>query len=236
MKNLRRYLSIIRAIPKLTYKQDGLFTRHSISFMNESAFIDAYNAGVSTGSWGTMDIQWRVHTILWAATQALKVEGDFVECGTNRGGFARAIVSYLGFENLNRFFFLLDTFQGIDREVLSAEEKDKKLPSYTDCYQDVINTFSPYKNIRIIKGSVPSILAEVPSQKVAFLSIDMNNYIPEIAAINFFWPKMLKGGVVVLDDFAYEGYEEQNKAFTNWAEQNSVKILTLPTGQGLLIK
>lgn len=233
---IRKFLSYIRSFPKLKYSQDGLFTIHSATFMSEERFIKAYQAGNSTKSWNNMRIDWRVHTILWAANQALSVEGDFVECGTNRGGFASAIISYLEFDKRGRTFFLLDTFKGIDYEILNESEKHKQLPQYSDCYEDVVKTFAPFKNVQIIRGTVPTILRLVPSQKIAFMSIDMNNILPEKSALDFFWPKLSVGGIIVLDDFAYAGFEEQNMGHIEWAKEHNTSILTLPTGQGIIIK
>lgn len=42
--------------------------------------------------------------------------------------------------------------------------------------------------------------------------------------------------MLFMDDYAYQGYEPQKKAFDAFAAENSVNILSLPAGQGLLIK
>jgi len=41
---------------------------------------------------------------------------------------------------------------------------------------------------------------------------------------------------VLLDDYGHSGHEEQKRAFDGFALSKDVKILTLPTGQGLIIK
>lgn len=223
---------------QMTYAKDGLYTIHNCSFITENDFNKAYLAGKRTGSWGTQDLEWRVHTVLWAARKAFQLEGDFVECGVNKGGFSRAIIDYLGFEKSGKKFYLLDTFEGFDMDLLLESEK-KRYPKgtpYSNTYEEVINTFKEFPNVEIIKGAVPGTLSEVRAEKVAFLSIDMNCVQPEIAAMDFFWPKMVSGAVIILDDFAYTGFEEQNSAHTAWAKKNKIDILTIPTGQGLIIK
>jgi predicted O-methyltransferase YrrM len=76
----------------------------------------------------------------------------------------------------------------------------------------------------------------VEIKEVAYLSIDMNIAYPERAAIEHFWPRIVPGGVVVLDDYAFAGYDEQRRSMDEFARHAGVPILTLPTGQGLLIK
>lgn len=207
--------------------------------MRDADFIKAEKAGAATGSWAK--IQWRVHTILWAASHCKNIEGDFVECGTNKGGYAKAICEYLDFKNINKTFYLLDTFEGLDETLLTNSEKEagKKeyfRAAYSDCFDEVQETFSSEPNVKLIKGSVPGTLVQVPSEKISFLSIDMNNVNPEIAAMDFFWDKLSKGGIIVLDDYAYVTYNFQHEAHDNWAKKKGIKILSLPTGQGLIIK
>ena len=83
---------------------------------------------------------------------------------------------------------------------------------------------------------MPGTLTQVAANKVAFLSIDMNCIAPEIAALNYFWDKLSKGGMIVLDDYAYVTCDLQYEAHNAWAAEKGIKILTLPTGQGLIVK
>jgi len=65
----------------------------------------------------------------------------------------------------------------------------------------------------------------------------MNNAVSEIAAIDFFWDKLVPGGVVVLDDYSYSvQFMEQHSAFDKFCTQHNVRVLELPTGQGLIFK
>jgi len=238
----RRIKKILRGTSgshKITYNQDGLSTVHNNGFMKDTAFAKAEQAGASTGSWS--DIHWRVHTILWAASHCKNIEGDFVECGSNKGGFARAICEYLSFKDVNKDFYLLDTFKGLATTHFNENEKkagrDVVLQdAYTDCYSEVVKTFQPFTNVKIIRGTVPETLVDVKSDKIAFLSVDMNCVEPELAALNFFWDKLSTGGMIVLDDYAYVDYYHQYEAHNKWASTKGIKILSLPTGQGLIVK
>lgn len=223
----------------VTYDQDGLTTIHNIGFMQLPDFRKAEAAGAATGSW--KNIHWRVHTILWAASHCRAIEGDFVECGTNKGGFARSICEYISFAGSGKKFYLLDTFKGLAENLLTEEEKKAGKKEhfqdvYTDCYDEVKKTFAPFPFVEIIRGLVPDTLPEVKSNSIAFLSIDMNSVTPEIEALNYFWPKLSMGGMIVLDDYAYVTCDLQYTAHNNWATEKGVKILSLPTGQGLIVK
>jgi O-methyltransferase len=231
--------------PNYTYDEDGLATFHNCDFMKDELFIEAYKLGEATykGSDSFMEnakLHWRVYVVCWAAAHASHMEGDFVECGVNRGWLSRSVIHYVDFARLNKKFYLLDTFEGFsDKYLMEGEIELNKISRsyhYEDCYESVRETFNKFHNVEIIKGPVPETLEQVKSTKVCYLSIDMNCVIPEIAAANFFWDKIVYGGVIILDDYGWEGHHMQKKAFDDFALQKGVKILSLPTGQGLIIK
>jgi O-methyltransferase len=221
------------------YNSDGMITTHTCKFIEDKDFARAYKAAEkATGL--KLHAEWRTHTVLWAARQCITLDGDFVECGVNRGFFSRAIIEYLDFSKSKKMFYLLDTFEGMPTGYATTEEKkinDPEKWKYDNVYNYVKKTFKKYKNVRIIKGEVPGTLKSVRTGKVAYLSLDMNSMKPEIAAAEYFWDKIVPGGIIVLDDYAYDiMYEEQRKAFDRFAKERNTQVLTLATGQGLIIK
>jgi len=218
-----------------TYAEDGLMARRLANFLRSDKFTAAYTAGKSTGSWEAMELRWRVFVACWAAGHAKLIPGDFVECGVNRGGISRAVMEYTDFSNIDKRFYLLDTYSGIP---LSMKRSAAAVAyTYSECYEEVRKTFSQFPNVRIIRGVVPETLSSVDSDKIAYLSIDMNCAAPEIAAAEFFWDKMSPSGVIVLDDYCYsEHHILQQKAFDEFAKYRGTEILPLPTGQGLIMK
>jgi hypothetical protein len=88
----------------------------------------------------------------------------------------------------------------------------------------------------LIRGPVPDTLSQVDIHKVAYLSIDMNCTGPEEEALRHFWPKMSPGGIVVLDDYGFSGHESQKRAADRVALSVGVQVLSLPTGQGVMVK
>ena len=223
---------------KATYNQDGLVTAHNADFMRDSRFAAAYRAGLSTGSWTFGDLHWRAYVVCWAAARGVDLEGDFVECGVNRGGYALSVINYVDFERLDKTFYLLDTYEGLVERYISPEERGSGVRGgeYEPCYDAVVNTFGTYSNVEIIKGAVPDTLGLVDTERVAFLSLDMNTRDPEIAAAEFFWDRMTSGAAIVLDDYGWRKHLEQKRAFDDFARRRSTQVLALPTGQGLIFK
>ncbi len=221
---------------KRKYNQDGLATTHSNDFAFEPRFEKAYDAAFATGSWSGTHIHWRAHVICWAAAAASNLEGDFVECGTDRGGTAMLVLVYLQEKILNRQFLLFDTFRGLDKSVSSTKEIERSREAYPDCYEEVVLRFKSYQNIKIVRGVIPmSLEGQIPN-KIAYLHIDLNSANVERTAIEALWPSIVDGGIVVLDDYNWTARADQKKSMDEFARMQGIHILSLPTGQGLMIK
>jgi SAM-dependent methyltransferase len=227
------------------YDQDGLRSIHNHEFMDDPAFRKAYARGVHAAG-DDYRWHWRVHIGLWTGVCAARLDGDFIECGVNRGFLSSAIMEYLNWDSLGKHFYLLDTFRGLDERFVSpadrasgAVEKNRKsLGSgfYVQGIEGVRANFSQWKNVSLIEGSIPETLPQIRAKKIAYLHLDMNCSMPEIAAIQFLWERLVPGAFVVLDDYAYYGYLSQKIAMDRFAQEKGIKIVSLPTGQGLLVK
>lgn len=227
------------------YDQDGLRSIHNHDFMTEPRFVEAYGRGVQAAgvdyAW-----HWRVHLGLWAARTAAHLPGDFVECGVNRGFLSSAIMRLLDWDTTGRHFYLLDTFRGIDERFVTADEREGGIVEqsrelldagfYVTGADAVRRNFAEWRNHTIIEGAVPDTLGHIHARQIAFLHLDMNCAPPEVAALEALWPRLVPGAPVLLDDYAYRGYEPQKAAIDALAERLGVAVAALPTGQGLLIK
>ncbi|NBU17397.1 MAG: class I SAM-dependent methyltransferase, partial [Actinobacteria bacterium] len=155
--------------------------------MADPAFQRAYARGVAAV--GTdYRWHWRVHVGLWAASCASRIDGDFVECGVNRGFLSSAIMALLDWDRIGKTFYLLDTFTGIDERFVSPEEMSdgilgrntEHLSSgfYTTDVDTVRRNFAEWQNVRIVVGSIPDTLADVTASTIAFLHLDLNCSLP----------------------------------------------------------
>lgn len=228
------------------YDEDFLVTWYkNVSFLASERFRAAYDAGMQTGhnigGGGDLHIRWRLHVLCWAATHAARLEGDFVECGVNTGIFSVTVMRYIEFQRLPKRFYLFDTYRGAPDDQYTGKEgedgrRERYREYYGECYGLARKNFAPFPNAVLVRGEVPSTLTQAQVGKVAYLSIDMNIAYPEIEALRFFWGRLVRGAPVVLDDYAWCGHEEQKAGTDAFARAQGTEVLTLPTGQGLLIK
>jgi Macrocin-O-methyltransferase (TylF) len=227
------------------YAEDGLFTFHNDNFRADTVFRAAYTRGVRAGNGVDPHFEWRVHVALWAAATALRVPGDFVECGVNAGMMSSAIMHHLGWSGIDRKFYLVDTFAGPVFELYSGAERQAgavetarellAAGAYVTDIDRVRCNFSEWPNAIVIPGPIPDVLPHIAVDRIAFLHIDLNCAMPERAALEHFWTHLSTGALVLLDDYAHERHACQQEEMHGAAEALGAQILSLPTGQGLII-
>src|SRR5207249_646646 len=119
---------------------------------------------------------------LSCAKHASKLPGDFVECGVNHGMISTAVLAYLPWSTLNKRFFLLDTWAGIDERYLLEEERQAGYlensrasvasGKYASNVDAVRANFAEWERVILVQGPIPETLSQVDSTQVAYLHVD----------------------------------------------------------------
>ena len=91
----------------------------SMGFLNDPAFAEAWEEVRGAHIYDQYDhlqsIAWRMHTLVWAARNALRLpEGDLVECGVFQGDMSYVVYRAAGVAGSGRQMHLFDSFEGID--------------------------------------------------------------------------------------------------------------------------
>jgi hypothetical protein len=228
------------------YARDSLFTANNHHFQDDPAFRAAYARGVRASAGADPHMQWRVHVALWAAGIAARLPGDFVECGVNAGFVSSAIMQRLDWAKTGKRFYLIDTFSGpllaqysaaeIDAGRAGLAEEAIASGAYVTDMERVRANYAEWPDVEIVQGAVPGVLTALGLGQVAFLHIDMNCAYPERAALEYFWDHLAPGAMVLFDDYAYFGNDALAAAIDAAAANLGAEILSLPTGQGLIVK
>ncbi len=218
-----------------TFMQDNMVAlMRNQHFANDQKFVTAVLSNAEDDA-DSAKI-WRLHTCCWAARSALAVDGDFVECGTYKGFYASVMTQYVDFMNLPRTFYLYDTFAGLPEDWSTELERTQANPGYTwdGVYDDVINRFAIYDNVKVVKGIVPEVFDQALPEHIAFLHLDLNAGVAETAALDRSLPLLSDGAMVVPDDFGRQEQRELCLVHVEWWRAHGHAILELPTGQGLV--
>lgn len=209
----------------------------NLSFQYDQKFMSCFSSSVTSDQ--EKSLLWRLHTLVWAARNALNVDGDFVECGVYKGFCSEVILKYIDFQDIPRLAYLYDTFAGLPEKTSTPLERRQW--DYSDhdpevLYAKVREKFSRYKNVNIVRGIVPDSFENAVPEKIAFLHIDMNSAKAEMLALEHLFDKVTPGGFIVFDDFGWTCNANQMSVELAFMNKRGHHVMELPTGQGVVIK
>lgn len=150
-----------------------------------------------------------------------RIEGDIVECGVWRGGSMMAAALTLketGDES--RQLYLYDTYVGnpegrerdrdwfgrpAEGEHAKSERKGSTWlkASLDDVKANMARTEYPSHRIHCVVGMVESTIPREAPEKIALLRLDTNFYDSNAHVMRHLYPRLVPGGILLLDDYGY---------------------------------
>jgi O-methyltransferase len=163
----------------------------------------------------------------------MKVPGEVAECGAYRGGSSYLIAKVL---DGRKRLYMFDTFAGIPAGVPGKDNRYINGGEFADTsLEDVQRFMAPFKNVEIRKGFVPDTFAGLEANYFSFVHIDLDIYRPILESLEFFYPRMSSGGVILLDDYGSEECQGAYMAVEEFCAARGTRPIVLPTGQAMLI-
>lgn len=140
----------------------------------------------------------------WFQVERLRrenVQGDFAELGVYKGKSTRILHEM----DPSRKFHLFDTFEGFspaDLKLESGEAATYTPDNFADTtVADVIRYLGSSEQFVIHKGYFPDTAAAVSDKRFALVNIDVDLYNPTRAGLEFFYPRLSPGGVLLIHDY-----------------------------------
>ena len=161
------------------------------------------------------------------------LDGSVAELGVFQGEFAKKINEFFP----NKTLYLFDTFEGFDERDLKSETNDVKengIGHLNDTSIEIVMNKMLYpKNVIIKKGWFPESAVGLDNEKLCFVNLDPDLYEPILAGLEFFYPKMVKGGVILIHDYFNKGYPGVRQAVSEFCEKYNLN--SFPIGDDISI-
>lgn len=154
------------------------------------------------------------------------------EGGVFQGEFSKIINEVFPYSKL----LLFDTFEGFcERDIATENERgfsQTEQGHFGFTSEEIVLKKMKYKqNVEIYKGIFPNTLVNVDSNnQYIFVNLDFDLYNPTLAGLEYFWPRMVRGGVILIHDYYHPIYKAIPNAISDFEDKNKIKILKMPIG------
>lgn len=165
-----------------------------------------------------------------------KIIGSVAECGVYTGDSAKYLNRYFP----NSKLYLFDTFEGFTEEDVEFERglgdeeflgsKFNSIGAFKTSIDKVMSKMPFPENCIVKKGRVPETLKGV-NDSFCLVSLDMDLYLPMLAAMRFFSKLLCKNGVMLIHDYNYNKLPGVKKAVNDFvSEKDSERVVMMPLG------
>lgn len=179
------------------------------------------------------ELAWRhyiiFNSVLLASKNISSNNMNLAECGVCDGLTIYFAIKACEMSNIAKKAFLYDSWETL------ADDKLRFKYDYLDIDMTKKNLDCFQEDLVFNKGLIPNIFktARNPSE-VSWLHIDLNSTDATKSSLDFFYSKLISGGVILFDD--YGGFEGTRKVIDNFFDSKNGHFINYPTGQGVFIK
>lgn len=183
-----------------------------------------------------VEIQARVNFLRDFCKEREDVSTEYAvaEGGVFQGMFAAEINKYFP----NRKLYLFDTFEGFDKRDVEVEIKNNFSNVVENYYSEttvetVMQKMQHPEQVVICKGYFPETIQGLEEQKYLFVNLDFDLYAPILSGLEYFYPRMADGGVMLIHDYFTEYYHGVKEAVDEFEKRINCKLKRLPIGDGI---
>ena len=202
-----------------------------LTFYNDKKIIDLIKLVKKEVDFAFYPIE-AYHVYSIAKSQS-KLDGDMAEVGVYQGGSAKLISEVKNEKELHLF----DTFEGLPK----VSEKDTHFgTSYwktgefsNTSLENVKNYLSNYKNVYCYKGKFPETSNPIKDKKFSFVHLDVDLFQSTIDCLDFFYPRMVNGGIILTHDYHTDGVKQ---AFNEFCKDKKIPQIQLLGSQCTITK
>ncbi len=229
----------------------------SLLFQVDPVFQSCYARGLAiTGTPESGQVvcskrQSRFYNLLSIHRWVAGVPGWQVECGCWKG-----LSSYLLNQQAKRLspehdgsgFMIVDSFEGLSQPTTEDRlQRESHAAAHGGEYAAAAGTFgcpqeavrkalSEFPAIEYHRGWIPEVLSSLPERTYSFVHIDLDLHDPIRGAVDYFFPRLEKGGVVVLDDYGSLAWPGAMKGGDDAAAALGQTLVPLSSGQALFVR
>lgn len=213
------------------WKKDKTFSQ-----INNSYFYKDFSDDVSYARY--------LQYVLTRHVLATIQEGDIIECGVCGGKSLDVMASACDlFDKKGRTLYGIDSFEGLstpglnDHDVRNGQQFFKNGSCSGGALEHIQQLLSIHHNpIKLIKGWIPAPFIGLENCQFCLAHIDVDLYQPTKDCLIFIYPRMLKGGIILFDDYGFPMCPGARKAIDDYLADKPEALIPIPSGQAFIIK
>jgi hypothetical protein len=164
---------------------------------------------------------------------AATLPGNTAECGAYQGASSYFVCRRL--RAVNKIHHVFDSFEGLSAPSV-IDGNYWRGGDLTAPEAIARRNLEEFDFVHFHKGWIPDRFDDIAHESFALVHIDVDLHDPTLASLDFFYPRLVPGAMLVLDDYGFATCPGVRAAVRTYFESRPETVLELPTGQGLVFK
>jgi O-methyltransferase len=161
------------------------------------------------------------------------VAGAVAEVGVYRGFNASVMNHFFP----DRTLYLFDTFQGFDSRDVAMDAHlgydTSRYHNFSDTSIDLVISRMPHReNVIVRQGWFPDTAVGLEDETFSFVTLDADLYQPTQEGLRWFYPRLARGGYIVVDDVNWNDYPGVRKAVQEFCMDAGISYIPIPNATG----
>lgn len=174
----------------------------------------------------------RVESIKVLAETTRNISGPIVDVGTYEGGVAELLARRFPDKKVYAF----DTFCGAPKSktdnIIDMHKSGDFMPGDP---ARVMKELRQISNVAVVQGIFPE-CAETELNDISFVHLDVDLFQSTKESLEWLWPRMAPGGIIVIDDWEWEPCKGVQRAACEFFYEKSIPISISPLTEDKQIK
>ena len=173
-----------------------------------------------------------INIILNLLEKTRDVEGDIAECGVFRG--ATIVTTGVHAQRHGKKVFGYDSFEGfdedinVDLELGGPENEEKKLGGFSQTSYDLvmrkISQFNVEDSVTLVPGFFKKTLSKSSERVYSFVHLDCDIYESYKTCLEYFWPRLSDGGIILFDEYMDPPWPGCKKAVDEFCKVSGAEV------------
>lgn len=162
-----------------------------------------------------------------------RLEGDLAELGVYKGNTAALLASFG--RRTAKSTYLFDTFQGFSEKDIRGVDAGKRL-EFADTSLEAVKRLVGTDRVNYVVGHFPESARDMP-RDLAFslVHLDCDLYAPMKAGLEYFYPRVVSGGFLVIHDYASLHWDGAERAVDEFLADKRERVVPIPDKAGTAV-
>ena len=140
-------------------------------------------------------------------------------------------------------YHLIDSFEGLSEPefkdaIFSGNQSPRvshKAGDFSFPLSKVQNNLRSFPNLSFHKGWIPEIFESLPEDEWSYVHIDVDLYRPTLQSLEYFFPRMAAGGVIINDDYSSPLFPGGGSGWVEFFDRVKKPFTVLDSGQAIFV-